>query len=75
MLFCSIFNKPSIIRNIFDLLDDDKFSKDTENDKSAEILLNEAIEAIKAVGGACDVTIAEDFMELVVERQKPSIML
>ncbi len=41
-----------------------------EGDKSAELLLNEARETVKASGLKCDVTIAEDFMELVVPREK-----
>ena len=48
-------------------------SKLKEGDKSAETLLNEAVETIRSsstTNNECDVTIAEDFMELLVPRQK-----
>lgn len=48
--------------------DSEDVSKQKEN--SAEILLNEALDAVKAAGGGCDVTIAEDFMVLAVPREK-----
>ena len=50
--------------------DGEDVSKTKVGDKSAEILLNEARATVEASGQSCDVTIAEDFMDLQVPRLK-----
>ena len=67
-MFNKIFNEQK--KNVLFSEDGGETLKLKEGDKSAEILLNEARATIVASGQSCDVTIAEDFMELQVSRTK-----